>query len=50
MLPHSISCRRRRGGWPAKKKYYKASDSVKLGNDYVDWGPTGKTKLNETNG
>lgn len=35
------------GGWPAHKKYYKPSQSLNLGNDYCDWGPTGKTKMNE---
>lgn len=35
------------GGWPAEKRYYKVSDEIKLGNDYVDWGGTGKSKMNE---
>lgn len=35
------------GGWPSEKKYYTVSDKVKLGNDFVDWGPTGKRKANE---
>jgi hypothetical protein len=34
------------GGWPAEKKYYRTSDELALGNDFVDWGPTGKTRLN----
>lgn len=34
------------GGWPAEKKYYKISEELALGNDFVDWGPTGKTRLN----
>jgi len=34
------------GGWPAEKKYYKASNEFRLGNDYVDWGGTSKKKLN----
>lgn len=35
------------GGWAAEKKYYKVSQKVQLGADRVDWGPTGKTKMNE---
>lgn len=34
------------GGWPAEKKYYKASDTIALGNDYVDWGGTSKKMMN----
>ena len=34
------------GGWPAEKKYYKCTDEVALGNDYVDWGGTSKKKMN----
>jgi len=34
------------GGWPAEKKYYKASDAVKLGNDFIDWGGTSTKKSN----
>ena len=35
------------GGWPATAKYYKASSEIKLGNDHVDWGGTGKRRMNE---
>ena len=34
------------GGWAAEKKYYKASHELALGNDFIDWGPTGKKKMN----
>ena len=34
------------GGWPAEKKYYKCTDEVALGNDYVDWGGTSRKKMN----
>jgi hypothetical protein len=34
-------------GWPAEKKYYKVSNEIKLGNDYVDWGGTKKKVMNE---
>lgn len=27
-------------GWPAEKRYYSVSDTVKLGADFVDWGGT----------
>ena len=35
------------GGWAAEKKYYKTSKAIVLNGDYVDWGPTGKNKMNE---
>jgi hypothetical protein len=35
------------GGWPAESRYYKTSDEVALGNDYVDWGGTSIRRLNE---
>lgn len=35
------------GGWPAEKTYYKVSDEIALGNDYVDWGGTSRKKINE---
>lgn len=35
------------GGWAAEKNYYKVSDTVGLGHDVSDWGPTGKTRMNE---
>ena len=34
------------GGWPAEKKYYSTSDEIALGNDLVDWGPTGRKRMN----
>jgi len=34
------------GGFPAESRYYKVSQSVALGNDYVDWGGTGKARMN----
>lgn len=34
------------GGWPAEKRYYKTSKAITLGNDYIDWGPTGRTRMN----
>ncbi|MBN1699804.1 MAG: hypothetical protein JW881_19975 [Spirochaetales bacterium] len=34
-------------GWPAEKKYYRTSHEIKPGNDYVDWGGTGKRKAND---
>ncbi len=37
-LPH--------GGWPAEKKYYKVSEEVSLGHDFVNWGPSGKSRMN----
>ena len=35
------------GGWPAERRYYKTSDEIALGNDYVDWGGTSIRRLNE---
>jgi hypothetical protein len=32
------------GGFPAEHRYYAASKSVALGNDWVDWGGTSKTR------
>jgi hypothetical protein len=34
------------GGWPAEKKYYKASSEFRHGNDYVDWGGTSRKRSN----
>ena len=34
-------------GWPAEKKYYKASDKFDPGNDYVDWGGTSRRAANQ---
>jgi hypothetical protein len=34
------------GGWPAEKRYYKASSEIALGNDYVDWGGTSTKRAN----
>lgn len=35
------------GGWPAEKRYYKVASKIELNADYVDWGGTGKHKMNE---
>jgi hypothetical protein len=35
------------GGWPAEKKYYYLGKGKRSGRELVDWGPTGKTKMNE---
>jgi hypothetical protein len=35
------------GGWPAESRYYRASDEIALGHDYVDWGGTSIRRLNE---
>jgi hypothetical protein len=35
------------GGWPAGKSYYKVSQQMALNADYVDWGGTSKTRMNE---
>ena len=34
-------------GWPAEKRYYKVSNDMKPGNDYIDWGGVNKMKMNE---
>jgi hypothetical protein len=34
------------GGWPAERRYYKTSQAIALGNDYVDWGGTSVKKMN----
>jgi hypothetical protein len=34
------------GGFPAERRYYKVSQSIALGNDFVDWGGTSKTRMN----
>jgi len=34
-------------GWPAERSYYKVSDKITLGADYVNWGGTSKSKMNE---
>jgi hypothetical protein len=36
-----------KGGWPVEKAFYKTSNALHLGADYVNWGATSKTKLNE---
>jgi hypothetical protein len=33
-------------GWPAERTYYKASRTIALGNDSVDWGGTSKRRAN----
>jgi hypothetical protein len=35
------------GGWPAESRYYRTSDEIALGHDYVDWGGTSIRRLNE---
>ena len=35
------------GGWPAERRYYKVAGEIKLSADYVDWGGTGKNRMNE---
>lgn len=36
------------GGWPAEKRYYAVSRSAMKANaDYVDWGGTSRTRMNE---
>jgi len=35
------------GGWPAEARYYKVSCALANGTDYADWGPVGKTRMNE---
>jgi hypothetical protein len=34
-------------GWPAEKSYYRVSEEIRLGTDYVDWGGTSRKKSNE---
>ena len=34
------------GGWPAESRYYKASQTIALGNDWVDWGGTSTRRMN----
>ena len=34
------------GGWPAEKRYYKTSETIELGNDFLDWGGTSKRRMN----
>ena len=36
-----------KGGWPVERAFYKTSNALHLGADYVNWGATSKTKLNE---
>ena len=35
------------GGWPAESRYYKASQTIALGNDWVDWGGTSTRRMNQ---
>jgi hypothetical protein len=35
------------GGWPAEKKYYKASVKIENGADLIDWGGTSNKRMNE---
>ena len=42
------SKRLRDGGWPAERRYYKVSRRALTSNaDYVDWGGTSRTRMNE---
>ena len=34
-------------GWPAERRYYKTSNKMESGAEYVDWGGTSKNKVNE---
>jgi hypothetical protein len=34
------------GGWPAEGRYYRSSDVISLGNDFVDWGGTSSRHMN----
>ncbi|OKS87655.1 hypothetical protein [Mucilaginibacter polytrichastri] len=36
-----------KGGWPVERSHYKTSNMLHLGADYVSWGATSKTRLNE---
>lgn len=36
-----------KGGWPVERAFYKTSNALHLGADYVNWGATSKTKPNE---
>jgi hypothetical protein len=35
------------GGWPAEKAYYKTSNEIALNADYINWGGTSKSRINE---
>jgi hypothetical protein len=40
--------RLRDGGWPAEKRYFTISPKSLVSNaDYVRWGPTGRSRMNE---
>lgn len=34
------------GRWPAERRYYRASAQITNGNDHVDWGVTGRSRMN----
>ena len=34
------------GGWPAEARYYKTSEVLQNGNDYIDWGGVSQKKMN----
>jgi hypothetical protein len=36
----------REGGWPAQSRYYRTSQSIALGNDFVDWGGVSSRRPN----
>jgi hypothetical protein len=35
------------GGWPAEERLYRTGADALTGRDLVDWGPTGKKRMNE---
>ncbi len=35
------------GGWPAEERLYHASANAPTGRELVDWGPSGKKRMNE---
>jgi hypothetical protein len=35
------------GGWAAERRYYKVSGDVCLSGEYVDWGGTSRSRMNE---
>jgi hypothetical protein len=35
------------GGWPAEKRFHRTAATLKAGHDWVDWGPTGRTRRND---
>lgn len=41
-----LESKRLTDGWPAEKRYYAVSDTIKHGADYVDWGGAGSRRAN----